>query len=43
VALTFPGFGDERTRMNLWLDGGAPPTAGAEVEVVLSAFSFTRR
>jgi len=38
-----PRVGDERTRMNLWLDGGAPPTDGTEVEVVLSAFSFTAR
>lgn len=36
-----PKAGNERTRMNLWLDGGRPPTDGAEVEVVLSGFSFT--
>jgi len=38
-----PRAGDERTRINLWLDRGTPPTNGAEVEVVLSGFSFTRR
>jgi len=38
-----PKPGDERTRINLWLDHGRPPTDGAEVEVVLSQFSFTRR
>lgn len=38
-----PRAGNERTRMNLWLNGGAPPTNGAEVEVVLSGFRFTRR
>ena len=38
-----PRAGDERTRMNLWLDRGAAPTNGAEVEVVLSGFTFTRR
>jgi hypothetical protein len=37
-----PSAGDERTRINLWLDGGSPPTDGAEVEVVLSAFTFER-
>jgi len=38
-----PKPGNERTRINLWLDRGRPPTDGAEVEVVLSKFSFTRR
>lgn len=38
-----PRAGNERTRMNLWLNGGAPPTDGAEVEVVLSDFAFTKR
>ncbi len=37
-----PQSGDERPHMNLWLDGAAPPTDGAEVEVVLSAFTFTQ-
>lgn len=32
---------DERTRVNLWLHGGAPPADGAEVELVLDAFNFT--
>lgn len=35
-----PRAGRERTRMNLWLNKGLPPTNGAEVEVVLSNFSF---
>lgn len=38
-----PKAGNERTRMNLWLNGGSAPTDGAEVEVVLSGFTFTRR
>jgi len=38
-----PKKGDERIRINLWLDGGAPPTDGVEAEVVLSGFSFTPR
>ena len=38
-----PKPGNERTRINLWLDRGRPPTDGAEVEVVLSQFSFNRR
>jgi hypothetical protein len=38
-----PRAGNERTRMNLWLNGGAPPADGAEVEVVLSGFTFARR
>lgn len=36
-----PKAGDERARINLWLHGGAPPTDGNEVEVVLSGFTFT--
>jgi len=38
-----PRSGNERTRINLWLARGNPPTDGAEVEVVLSNFTFTRR
>jgi hypothetical protein len=38
-----PKAGGEHTRINLWLAGGAAPTDGNEVEVVLSGFSFTRR
>ncbi len=38
-----PRSGDERTHINLWLNGGAPPTDGNEVEVVLSGFTFTAR
>ena len=37
-----PKAGNERTRINLWLDRGTAPTNGAEIEVVLSNFSFTR-
>jgi hypothetical protein len=36
-----PRTGDERVRLNLWLFGGAPPTDGQEVEVVVTRFSFT--
>jgi len=36
-----PQGGDAHARINLWLVGGSPPTGGAEVEVVVSAFSFT--
>lgn len=36
-----PRAGDERARINLWLHGGAAPTDGNEVEVVLSRFTFT--
>lgn len=34
---------DERTRINLWLYRGHPPTDGHEVEAVLSAFTFAGR
>jgi hypothetical protein len=37
-----PRPGAERTRINLWLQGGVPPVDGSEVEVVLSGFTFTR-
>lgn len=37
-----PRTGGERTHLNLWLNRGLPPANGAEVEVVLSAFTFTR-
>lgn len=35
-----PSPGDEHTRINLWLQGGVPPSDGEEVELVLSSFSF---
>ncbi|MGI8983853.1 MAG: hypothetical protein ACR2HM_04870 [Acidimicrobiales bacterium] len=38
-----PRSGDERTRINLWLDGGRAPLSGTGVEVVLSSFTFTPR
>jgi hypothetical protein len=37
-----PRPGAERTRINLWLQGGAAPIDASEVEVVLSNFTFTR-
>ena len=36
-----PKPGDERVRLNLWLFGGAAPTDGAPVEVIVSSFVFT--
>lgn len=36
-----PTPGKETARMNLWLINGRPPTNGREVEIVVSAFSFT--
>jgi hypothetical protein len=37
-----PRPGGERVHINLWLNGGTPPLDGAETEVVISSFSFTR-
>jgi len=37
-----PRQGGERVHLNLWLDGGAAPVDGAETEIVISSFSFTR-
>lgn len=37
-----PRPGGERTHINLWLRGGAAPVDGAEVEVVITSFSFAR-
>ena len=36
-----PKPGDERVRLNLWLFGGAAPTDGNPVEVVVQSFTFT--
>lgn len=36
-----PPPGGEHLRINLWLFGGAPPTNGAEAEVVVAGFRFT--
>jgi hypothetical protein len=36
-----PRAGGENVRLNLWLSGGAPPTNGQEVEVVVQSFAFT--
>jgi beta-glucanase (GH16 family) len=35
-----PPTGGERVRLNLWLFGGAGPTDGQPVEVIISAFTF---
>jgi hypothetical protein len=35
-----PQPGGEQVRMNLWLDGGRPPTDGRAAEVVIDSFSF---
>jgi len=37
-----PRQGGERVHINLWLNGGTPPADGAETEIVISSFSFTR-
>lgn len=36
-----PRPGDENVRLNLWLNGGAPPTDGREAEIVIKSFTFT--
>ncbi len=36
-----PKPGDERVRLNLWLFGGAAPTNGSPVDVVVRSFEFT--
>ena len=41
LALDVPPAGDETPRMNLWLVGGAAPTDGRPVEVVVRSFTFT--
>jgi len=41
VAPDVPPSRDERVRLNLWLFGGAAPTNGQEVEVVVTRFTFT--
>jgi hypothetical protein len=38
--LAVPQSGDENVRLNLWLQGGQPPTDGSEVEVVVKSFEF---
>jgi hypothetical protein len=43
AAADVPRPGGEHVHINLWLDKGLAPTNGAEVEVVLSRFSFTPR
>jgi len=40
VGSDVPPPGGEHARINLWLQGGLPPSDGHEVEVVLTAFSF---
>ena len=34
--------GDEGVPLNLWLVGGAAPTTGQPVEIVVESFSFAR-
>jgi hypothetical protein len=41
VGSDVPPSRDERVRLNLWLFGGAAPTNGQEVEVVVTRFTFT--
>ena len=35
-----PQVGDENVHLNLWLNGGNPPTNGQEVEVIIKSFQF---
>lgn len=35
-----PKPGDERVRPNLWLFGGAAPSHGQPVEIVVESFTF---
>ncbi len=37
-----PKSGDENTRINLWLMGGAPPSDGNKVEMVIQDFRFLK-
>ena len=37
-----PRTGGENVRLNLWLFGGAPPTDGQDVEVIVDSFGFAR-
>lgn len=39
-AIEVPQTGDENVRLNLWLNNGAAPTDGREVEVVIRSFNF---
>lgn len=39
-ARAVPQTGDENVRLNLWLNNGAAPTDGNEVEVVIGSFEF---
>jgi len=41
VGSDVPRSGGETVRLNLWLFGGAPPSNGQEVEVVVEDFDFT--
>jgi len=38
-----PAVGAENVRINLWLVDGQPPSDGLSVEIVVSAFRFTKR
>jgi hypothetical protein len=35
-----PPAGNGNARINLWLNGGAPPSDGEEVEVIIESFEF---
>jgi len=39
-SLAAPRTGDENVRINLWLNKGAAPTDGKEVEVIIKSFQF---
>ncbi len=36
-----PPAGNSQARLNLWLNDGAPPTDGEEVEIIIEAFEFS--
>ncbi len=35
-----PPPGNEKTHLNLWLNGGRPPSNGRPAEVIIRSFSF---
>jgi hypothetical protein len=41
VGSDVPRSGGENVRLNLWLFGGAAPTDGREIEIVVTRFTFT--
>ena len=40
ISLIAALFGDERVHLNLWLFGGAAPSNGSAVDVVVESFAF---